>query len=62
MAKPPLSHSPLDLRRRKCDGARPAGSEARTEHHSRNLFRAATMAARTHSGAVPPKLVRLATE
>src|SRR5437773_7357090 len=30
--------------------------------HSRNLLRAATAAARTNAGAVPPKLVRLATE
>src|ERR1700739_2898475 len=62
MTKPALSHSPLGLRRREGEGVRLAGSKARAEHHSRNLFRAAMMAARTHSGAVPPRLVRLATE
>src|ERR1700731_3122412 len=30
--------------------------------HSRNLLRASPAAARTRSGAAPPKLVRLATE
>jgi len=62
MAKPALSNSPPRLRRGEWEGGRPTGSEARTERHSKNLFRASTMAARTHSGAVPPKLVRLATE
>ena len=62
MTKPALSHSSLGMRRKEWEGTRPAGSKAPTERHSRNLFRAAAMAARTHSGAVPPRLVRLATE
>jgi hypothetical protein len=54
MTKPVVAHTPLELPQRKREATRRAGSKGRTERHSRNLFRAATIAARTHSGAVPP--------
>src|SRR5437016_7649780 len=41
-------------------GPMEAGEWERADH-PKNLFRASATAARTHSGAVPPKLVRLAT-
>jgi hypothetical protein len=54
MTKPAPPHWLLSLRRRQWEGALSNRFEARTKCHSRNLFRAASIAARTHSGAVPP--------
>ena len=42
--------------------SRERGAAGIARRHSRNRLRAAATAARTCSGAVPPKLVRLATE